>query len=313
MSLRQIKERYAGWDDPMSESLKEWIGNGGSDLEELRAILVNDLDGAPLKEPMLVHEWVWEKWVLQDYCLVVRRMKSAPRPIGKKVHEFALEMIQWAGERKGGAQPVLTRDWQRSVSFELRYLQMAWLAQEAMRKRKAKNVEKALSANKTRISGGVGHEPATERGRELAERLRASWASRSSKLEDLREQSDALREERRRHEDALFQSEGQLHGAKQRCAEAVSNRDQADENERVMEEERKDEVTDTRDAEVMAGREMKALSEVQAEAEKDFTEYERESNAQIENTQRIIETLKTSGLEAKRRLQRFEQSKCKLQ
>lgn len=69
-------------------------------VDELRKqILINRLDHAPLHEPILVNEEVWEGWMLRHYQTLNRYSPYDGRAFEvETAHIFATEMISWLDE-----------------------------------------------------------------------------------------------------------------------------------------------------------------------------------------------------------------------
>ncbi len=79
------------------EEFKAWTESGREAINELALdILINPLDRAPLKEPMLGSDgWVWEKWILDDYQTFSKTSPFDGKALSAKVHQFAQEMLAW--------------------------------------------------------------------------------------------------------------------------------------------------------------------------------------------------------------------------
>lgn len=116
--LTAILVDYESWDDPLSKRIFKWGAEVlqfdltdkreftevfRSNVEKrinhlVREILVNPLDKAPLKKPLLVDaEWVWEEWMYKDYVQFSAISPFNGNPMKDVVsHVFAEKMIQWA-------------------------------------------------------------------------------------------------------------------------------------------------------------------------------------------------------------------------
>ena len=113
--LPKIRETYASWNDPLSQRVITWIGATwetacsyssrvvGIDefareaIEDLRSnILINTMDGTPVKEPKLDRIWTWEN---DDLQLYLQNIGSDSPYDGEKMqivdHLFAQAMLQW--------------------------------------------------------------------------------------------------------------------------------------------------------------------------------------------------------------------------
>jgi len=86
--------------DRGSLSEEDFIQAIADKVEELRKrILINPLDRAPLQEPLLVNDEVWEGWMLRHYRALSRYSPYDRRVLGAaSPHIFAKEMIAWLEE-----------------------------------------------------------------------------------------------------------------------------------------------------------------------------------------------------------------------
>ncbi len=110
--LAMIAHFYRDWDDDLSRQLSDWVFevidlDGYSEeideefvnvMEEkikvLRTeILINSIDRAPLVNPILVDQSIWENWMWNDFSAII------PQP-GRvvKLHSFALRIIEWKND-----------------------------------------------------------------------------------------------------------------------------------------------------------------------------------------------------------------------
>jgi hypothetical protein len=115
--LTEILLDHESWNDPLSKRMFKWgakvlqfdltkdlelskvfQSNVKKQIDRLATkILVNHLDKAPLKNPLLVNnEFVWEEWMLNDY-LDLPKTSSFDQEQFKNVvpHAFAQEMLEW--------------------------------------------------------------------------------------------------------------------------------------------------------------------------------------------------------------------------
>jgi hypothetical protein len=115
--LATIFGKFSEWNDPLSQRVFSW---GVSTLEKIedpaeeeafiklamertdelmREILINPIDGQPLKEPVLEHTWTWERWIHTDYRHLfngISPLDGGPMENDPPPHLFAQEMLQWA-------------------------------------------------------------------------------------------------------------------------------------------------------------------------------------------------------------------------
>jgi len=114
-TLAQILDTYESWEDHLSLRLYEWGArvievapkfNKDTDanlklkVDEyihvlMREILLNPLNGLPLKDPILDREWVWEKSMLDEYKTLSLLSPYDAKPINATVHLFAKAMLGW--------------------------------------------------------------------------------------------------------------------------------------------------------------------------------------------------------------------------
>ncbi len=114
--LIEILDRYETWNDPFSQRLFRWgveilpahlpddyvpneeeVAYGAQKIEELRKqILISPLDRAPLREPVLEREWLWERWQLEDFQTLYHLSPFDGMPFEEiRRHRFAEELLYW--------------------------------------------------------------------------------------------------------------------------------------------------------------------------------------------------------------------------
>ncbi len=114
--LIDILDRYESWHDPFSERLFRWgveilpsnlpeghipseeeIAYGAQKVDELtREILISPLDRAPLREPVLERQWLWERWQLEDFQTLFLLSPFDGMPFEEiQRHRFAEELLYW--------------------------------------------------------------------------------------------------------------------------------------------------------------------------------------------------------------------------
>lgn len=107
--LGVIADFFRDWNDDLSKKLYEWAievihYDGFSEMidEEFVSVLqekikdlaenllINSIDRAPLKNPLLVDNSVWENWMWNDFSSLVQQPVRVV-----KIHSFALQIIEW--------------------------------------------------------------------------------------------------------------------------------------------------------------------------------------------------------------------------
>ncbi len=213
MTVSEIIRRFSHWNDSLSIEIRAWADTGAEpDSMALGRILVNSLDRASLKEPILVGSGcVWEKWMLEDYESIARQ-RSSPLPNVKQIHAFATAMIEWlASKEKPRSFSMLTVQWKNSTPDDLRFQQYAYLAQEALRKQTLHTAARVIDGGQRLI------EPAkqplvlrTVAALALARRLAATRTEAAASLSQWDAAVDLKRLQRRTLEGDLRESRAAL-------------------------------------------------------------------------------------------------------
>ncbi len=112
--LGKIVENHKEADDFLSLEIRSWFTdltyyhNAGilsereilNQLNTLKEILVNPLTQDFLKEPLLVHGWIWEKEIFEHYCTLSTNCPFTQNQLigTEKTHLFAKEILEWIKE-----------------------------------------------------------------------------------------------------------------------------------------------------------------------------------------------------------------------
>ena len=120
-TLRTLNSRFKEWDDPLSLKIHKWCRKvlgcplSGDLMTDERwrvasqekinklvtQLLINSVDRAPLKEPVLVRRFILEPWMIHECNLLIEVFPVDGEPLlGGKEHLFAKEMARWAEAHK---------------------------------------------------------------------------------------------------------------------------------------------------------------------------------------------------------------------
>ena len=120
LSLAEIFNKYQEkWDDPFSNRLSHWIMRvfkHGLEIkedtlaqlvEDLRSkILINPIDKASLRKPVLERQWLWEAEMLKVWKGLKSESVFDNIPMKtEKVHDYAVAIIEWAEKTHGVYKP----------------------------------------------------------------------------------------------------------------------------------------------------------------------------------------------------------------
>lgn len=156
--LLPICENFNSWDDPLSIKLVEWVLDSREIDVLAKRILINSIDGKRLECPVIDGEWVWDRWMLDEYttcCTLLNYPLNSPftgEKIHGKRHEFAIALIASLGDilpketSTSHAQSIAIVEKPMSIVSE-RYCAYQLAAMEAVRKKAIEKVSRQVRAS----------------------------------------------------------------------------------------------------------------------------------------------------------------------